>query len=961
MSDNDEENKIVQAVTLLDDGETDPSNYNYSKIDLNPGDKVGPYHILEEIGNGGMGVVFLVEQKIPVRRKLALKVIKLGMDTKDVLARFELERQVLALMSHPNVASVIDAGMTKKGRPYFVMEYVPGIPITEYADKYSLSIEDRIKLVIQACKGVFHAHQKGILHRDIKPGNVLVMEVDRVPLVKIIDFSVAKSTQQKLVNETVHTKLGVFIGTPSYTSPEQAGSSQLDIDTRTDVYSIGMILYKLMVGKLPFDEDTFSNKSILEVQKIIQEKNAPTPFTRLKTTRMARKSIVNQRRSSYSSLKKTLKGDLDCIIMHAIEKDRIERYASVGALADDLRRFLKGQPVEAQPHTTLYKVSRFIKRHKLMVLSIVTVVTALSIALVISLNALKNAKRESAKAAAVSSLIQSVLVNASPWNKSYRDEITLKSVITELEKKLDNNELLNGIEFNEARKLGLENELLWTLRESLGNLHASVGNFNAAEENILKAINLHKSNHSNEKLKLITLDLKLSKILASLGQLDSAEDIFLLSIAKIDIPKNIKQAEVYLTAKGLYRAKGELEEAVKFDKKKLAIAEEFFGKISNQYIKQLLNLVESVSGITDRNGLKKGLEYAKQARRLSHQITPKNKELEIRARSLIINILMATANSKQALKEAKEMVEWSSQEYGKNHLRTIKAELLLSYAYLWEEDASSSLVIIHRIESILRKLVKKDFYILEKLAKFKSQALIMLDRYPEALIEDEQNLSKALRDSNIANIKFFAAQVARSAYFTGDFVKAQLSIEQAVSRFKLKKGWNVSVNYSEYAQILLANNKINQAIEYSNKSILADNSNAVARTVLGFAAYKNNDFDTAISYLRKAIETQGLKYGTNSEDYRLQQANLTIMLCLSGNIQEALRIANSIKYEDSDSLFSAATKLAIMASQSINNQEVNIDIAKSLYQKIDKHWAKSTQHNDWAHHALKLILARHNK
>ena len=352
----------VPAVTLS-------STVQYPPLSERPGASVGPYKLMEQIGEGGFGLVFVAEQQRPVRRKVALKIIKPGMDTSDVIARFEAERQALALMDHPNIAKVFDAGATDSGRPYFVMELVRGIPITDYCDQNQLAPRQRLELVYVLCQAIQHAHQKGIIHRDIKPSNVLVTSHDGQPVVKVIDFGVAKALSQQLTEKTIYTQFAQIIGTPLYMSPEQAQLSGLDIDTRADIYSLGVLLYELLTGTTPFDRQRLKSAALDEVRRIIREEDPPRPSTRISQSGDRLASIAALRKTEPTKLSKLVRGDLDWIAMKCLEKDRTRRYESASGLARDIERYLNDEPVEACPPTATYRLRKFTHKHRAAIIT----------------------------------------------------------------------------------------------------------------------------------------------------------------------------------------------------------------------------------------------------------------------------------------------------------------------------------------------------------------------------------------------------------------------------------------------------------------------------------------------------------------------------------------------------------------------------------------------------------------
>jgi serine/threonine protein kinase/tetratricopeptide (TPR) repeat protein len=346
-------------------------------IQEGPGALIGPYKLLQQIGEGGFGLVYMAEQEKPVRRTVALKIIKPGMDSAQVIARFESERQALALMDHPNVAKVLDAGATRSGHPYFVMELVKGMPITEFCDKNHFPPEERLKLFRDVCHAIQHAHQKGVIHRDIKPSNVMVTLHDGVPVVKVIDFGVAKATAQKLTERTLFTAYGQMVGTPAYMSPEQAEMSGLDVDTRTDVYSLGVLLYELLTGTTPLELERLRQAGYAEMQRMIRDEEAPRPSTRLSSLKDSATVLAGNRGLDVKRLVNLLSGDLDWIVMKSLEKDRNRRYATPGNFAEDIERYLRHEAIAARPPSTAYRMKKFAQRNRVAVLTSAIVAIAL--------------------------------------------------------------------------------------------------------------------------------------------------------------------------------------------------------------------------------------------------------------------------------------------------------------------------------------------------------------------------------------------------------------------------------------------------------------------------------------------------------------------------------------------------------------------------------------------------------
>jgi serine/threonine protein kinase/tetratricopeptide (TPR) repeat protein len=374
----------AQAASFLEAPAPNPLTTVQAVVREGPGTIIGPYKLLQQIGEGGFGVVFMAEQMQPVRRTVALKVIKPGMDTAQVIARFESERQALALMDHPHIAKVLDAGATESGRPYFVMELVKGVPITEFCDRNHLPPEARLRLFLDVCHAIQHAHHKGVIHRDIKPSNVLVTLHDGVPVVKVIDFGVAKATAQKLTEKTLFTVYGQMIGTPAYMSPEQAELSGLDIDTRSDVYALGVLLYELLTGTTPLDVKRLRAAGYAEMQRLIREEEAPRPSARLSSLGGSATILAGNRGLEVRRLVQLLAGDLDWVVMKALDKDRNRRYGTPGSFAEDVERYLRREAILARPPSSVYKLRKFAQRNRVAVLTALAVAAALLLGMLVA-------------------------------------------------------------------------------------------------------------------------------------------------------------------------------------------------------------------------------------------------------------------------------------------------------------------------------------------------------------------------------------------------------------------------------------------------------------------------------------------------------------------------------------------------------------------------------------------------
>ena len=467
----------VKAASFLEEPAVAAPTLDQPSGTERPDTQIGPYILVEEIGEGGMGIVYMAVQREPVERKVALKIIRPGMDTREVIARFAAEKQALALMDHPSIAKVLDAGSTESGRPYFVMELVSGVPLTDYCDADSLTTRQRLGLFTQVCQAVQHAHQKGIVHRDLKPSNILVTMHDGVPVPKIIDFGIAKAINQQLASNAVYTSHGQMIGTPLYMSPEQAEHSGLDIDTRSDVYSLGVLLYELLTGSTPFDREQLKDAELDEVRCLIREREPPRPSIRISTMGMAATTVSERRRTNAVELSNSLRHELDWIVMKALEKDRTRRYQTANEFARDIQRYLHDEAVEACPPSTIYRLRRFARRHQTA--SIVTAAVSLALLLaggiatgqaVRATKAERHAEEQLQVAQEQQRLAEDERTRAESAERRATTEASIATAINEFLQR----DLLQQVDSEHQRDEGFAPQANLTVREALDRASSSI-------------------------------------------------------------------------------------------------------------------------------------------------------------------------------------------------------------------------------------------------------------------------------------------------------------------------------------------------------------------------------------------------------------------------------------------------------------------------------------------------------
>jgi len=779
-----------------------------------PGTWVGPYKLWQQMGEGGFGVVFMAEQERPIRRRVALKVVKLGMDTRQVVARFEAERQALAMMDHPNIARVFDAGSTATGRPYFVMELVRGVPITKYCDEHKLPIGQRVELFREVCSAVQHAHQKGIIHRDLKPNNVLVEVHDDKPVPKVIDFGIAKATQTRLTDKTLFTEFRQMIGTPAYMSPEQAQLSGLDIDTRSDVYSLGVLLYELLTGSTPFDARELLSAAFDEMRRIIREVEPPAPSTRLSASQTLG-TVAVSRAAAASSLPGAVRGELDWIVMRCLEKDRTRRYESASALAADLGRYLVDEPVCAGPPSGVYRARKFVRRHRGAVVSAAALAVALLLGIVGTSVGLVGQSRargvaqaqrdlavasearalageaeartqaaEAAQQRAVSEAVvkfQADLLTAADPERLLGDKVTVLQAVTSAVRELNAGRL---------RSLPLVES---GVRDTIGMTLRSLGKYGEAEAELRKSLKLRRAHLPANHLDVAWAAGGVGNILSDQGKNAEAEPLFreCLEIRlRLLPPESALIGRAMMNLGDCLAWQGRYEEAIALMEAGVSVlrgsSEEIAEAELPRNIQVLAKAYMAVSRLDDAERLsREGLKLYRERRPAGHPFVGG-------AAADLVGILTQKGLFREAEPLAREALSIVRAAYPKRHLKVAGSAVALSQVLnkleRFDEAESLSREALPIFEEVFGLGNLKTVGPLNCLA----EALDGKGRKAEALdlIRRIDEINAKFPNVNISDGGVHLHNVATRLEREGKFEEAEATYRQAIAETAIKPGEN---------------------------------------------------------------------------------------------------------------------------------------------------------------------------
>jgi non-specific serine/threonine protein kinase/serine/threonine-protein kinase len=643
--------------------------------DGSEGAVLGHYRLLEKIGEGGMGEVWLAEQKEPVRRRVALKLIRAGMNTREVMARFESERQALALMEHPAIARVLDAGSTKQGMPYFVMEYIAGVRITAYCDNHRLSTRQRLELFVHVCEGVQHAHQKAIIHRDLKPSNILVTEVDGRPVPKIIDFGVAKALGQKLTADTLYTHVGALIGTPEYMSPEQASFSGEDIDTRSDIYSLGIILYELLAGSTPLQ---LRKASLEQFLKKLREEDVPKPSTRIRTQDPATSTETARKRGTAPAmLVRQIRGELDAIALKALEKDRSRRYATASDFAADIGRYLTNQPVVAVAPSLAYRAKKFARRYRVGLITASAFVLVLIVATAVSIVQSIRARREAAVAQAVNDFLQNDLLGQASASSQVEGgvkpdpKITVRTVLDRAAQKIDG-------------KFDRQPEVEVALRNTMATAYIDLGLYPEARKQLERGLELGRRTLGTENPATLAAVHDLGLVAEEEGKYVEAEALDRQALdaqRRVLGPKNLQTLRSMLDLATTYMNEGKFGDAEKLYLETLAIQTEVLGPNNSDRVLTMNNLADVYM---DEAKYPQAETLLSEALAIDQRVLGPDHPETLATMNNLANAELYQGKTAQSEKLHTQALEISKRVLGPDHPHTLNAMVALANDYMEE-------------------------------------------------------------------------------------------------------------------------------------------------------------------------------------------------------------------------------------------------------------------------------------
>ncbi len=839
------------------------------------GTRIGPYRLLGVIGEGGFGTVYLAEQDRPVRRQVALKIIKLGMDTRQVIARFEQERQALAIMDHPHIARVLDAGATETGRPYFVMELVRGVPITQYCDEHHLGLEERLRLFATVCQAVQHAHQKGIIHRDIKPSNVLVTESDGVATAKVIDFGIAKATGGRLTEKTLFTELRQMIGTPAYMSPEQAGLSDLDVDTRTDVYSLGVLLYELLTGTTPFDIKTLLSAGYAEIQRVIREVEPPSPSTRLSTMKDRLPSVAASRHTDPNRLTRRVRGELDWIVMKALEKDRQRRYETANGLAMDLARFLCGEPVQAAPPSRAYRLRKFVRRNRGAVITASALTIALVGGVVGTSIGMLTAQREGARAQREA---ESARLAAAAESAARQSAETAEAKAAAI-----NNFLLTMLGSADLRGLGREARVSQVLDRAAQDVDTAFADRPAIEAAIRTI---------------------LGSTYSSLGMLDEAEPHIRAGL-RLNLEVHGERSREYIGSLNdlayWERQRGRAEASIERYEQAIPIATEVLGA-EHPATLSLRSDYANVLALVDRN--QEAIEIFRELRAVRQRLFG----TETRDALILTNSLAVALHRAEKLDEAealyREGVELGERVFGADYPDTLTTKLnfgsMLVSRRKFDEAGPIMLDTYERIRRVFGESNPKsagaarsvgDYYFAMGRPKdalpYYEEAVDILreaqhERSPE-MVGVKERLASAFAQMGDAKR---ALELRREVCDASSAVYGPEARSTLVYKLDLANAFTAAREYAEservFRELLTTCERV-----FPNDHRLQ----LIVHNSFGVLLMQQNRFADAEPYVRKSIEIGRIAFGPENKDMVISTFNLAVVLREIGRLEESAKLS----------------------------------------------------------------------